>query len=143
MTVVAAVLAAAPVTAVRDGVRGLRGADAGKLYLACGTGKSLVYLRIVQEVAPGPALIVVSVPTIALVDQILRDWRRDAMSDFSALAVCSDKSAIDAPIHLEDLTAGVITDPTEVADGPGQLPADESSLPRTYQRARSLMHYIN
>jgi superfamily II DNA or RNA helicase len=104
------------VTAVRDGVRGLLGADAGKLYLACGTGKSIVYLRIVEEVAPGPALIVVSVPTIALVDQILRDWRRDAMSDFSALAVCSDKSAIDAPVHLEDLTAGVITDPAEVAD---------------------------
>ena len=58
----------------------------------------------------------VSVPTVALVDQVLREWRRDAVVTFSALAVCSDETAIDAPVHLEDLTAGVITDPIEVAD---------------------------
>jgi predicted helicase len=100
----------------RDGVRGLRDGGAGQLRLSCGTGKTLMYLRIAEQVAPGPALIVVATPTVALVDQILRDWRGDAVVDFAALAVCSDDTLIDAPVHLEDLTAGVTTDPGDVAD---------------------------
>src|SRR4051812_38237978 len=88
--------------------------------MACGSGKSLVFLRIVEElveeIAPDPTLVVIAAPTVALVDQLLREWRRDAVSEFSALAVCGDKTAIDAPIHLEDLTAGVVMDPAEVTD---------------------------
>jgi predicted helicase len=62
--------------------------------------------------------------TVALVDQILRDWRGDGVLDFTALAVCSDDTTVDAHVNLEDLTAGVTTDPGDVADwlrsGPGR-----------------------
>lgn len=90
--------------------------DAAQLHMACGTGKTLVALRAAEQVAPGDALIAVGVPTVALVDQVLREWRADAAKPFSALAVCQDDSMIDAPVHLDDLSAGATTDPAEVID---------------------------
>lgn len=96
--------------------------DAAQLHMACGSGKTLTALRIAERVAPGPALVVVAAPTVALIDQVLREWRTAAEQPFSALAVCSDDTAVDAPVHLDDLTAGATTDPVEVADWLEQTP---------------------
>lgn len=108
--------------AVEAAGRDLTDHDAAQLHMACGTGKTIVELRVAEQVAPHDGLIVVAVPTIALVDQVLREWRTDTERPFAALAVCSDDTAVDAPVHLADLTASVTTDPDEVADWIGATP---------------------
>lgn len=60
-----------------------------QLRMACGTGKSLVAFWIAQRMRA--RTVVVFVPSIALVAQILTEWRR-ADPRLRTLAVCSDPS---------------------------------------------------
>ena len=67
-----------------------------KLILPCGTGKTRVSMRIVEELCSDGDLAVVLVPSIALIGQVrlaylqgLRAAKRDTVS----IAVCSDKTA--------------------------------------------------
>ena len=65
----------------------------GRLILPCGTGKTRISLRIVEELTPAGELAVVLCPSIALVAQIRREYLQNAASPLRALAVCSDESA--------------------------------------------------
>ncbi len=67
-----------------------------KLILPCGTGKTRVSMRIVEQLCSDSDLAVVLVPSIALIGQVrlaylqgLRAAKRDTVS----IAVCSDKTA--------------------------------------------------
>ena len=65
----------------------------GKIILPCGTGKTRISLRIVEELtSPGELSIVLS-PSIALVAQLRREYLQHAEIDIRALAVCSDVTA--------------------------------------------------
>ncbi len=75
---------------------GRRGAIQCKLILPCGTGKTRVSMRIVEELCSDGDIAVVLVPSIALIGQVrlaylqgLRAAKRDTVS----IAVCSDKTA--------------------------------------------------
>ena len=65
----------------------------GKIILPCGTGKTRISLRIVEELAQSGELAVVLCPSIALVAQIRREYLQHAQVPIRALAVCSDQSA--------------------------------------------------
>ena len=65
----------------------------GKIILPCGTGKTRISLRIVEELTPPGQLSIVLCPSIALVAQIRREYLQYAESDIRALAVCSDETA--------------------------------------------------
>ena len=65
----------------------------GKIILPCGTGKTRISLRIVEELALPGELAVVLCPSIALVAQIRREYLQYANSPIRALAVCSDQTA--------------------------------------------------
>ena len=80
-----------------------------KLILPCGTGKTRVSMRIVEELCSDGDLAVVLVPSIALIGQVrlaylqgLRAAKRNTVS----IAVCSDK------------TAGLVTSEEKPADDP-------------------------
>ena len=91
--------------AVAESVRILRGhkrADSGglpvgqargKIILPCGTGKTRISLRIVEELSRPGELAVVLCPSIALVAQIRREYLQYANVPIRALAVCSDQTA--------------------------------------------------
>ena len=67
-----------------------------KLILPCGTGKTRVSMRIVNELCPDGTLAVVLVPSIALIGQVRRaylDGLRAADRATTTIAVCSDKTA--------------------------------------------------
>lgn len=75
--------------ALTDVVRGLAGADRGKLIMACGTGKTFTALRIAEKLAPrGHVLFLV--PSLSLLSQSLREWTAEAAKPIHSLAVCSD-----------------------------------------------------
>ena len=65
----------------------------GKIILPCGTGKTRISLRIVEELTPPGELSIVLCPSIALVAQIRREYLQHAQSRLRALAVCSDETA--------------------------------------------------
>ena len=65
----------------------------GKIILPCGTGKTRVSLRIVEELTPAGELSIVLCPSIALVAQIRREYLQHAGKSIRALAVCSDETA--------------------------------------------------
>ena len=70
-----------------------RGEARGKIILPCGTGKTRISLRIVEELTGRGELSVVLCPSIALVAQIRREYLQHSRVPLRALAVCSDETA--------------------------------------------------
>ena len=65
----------------------------GKIILPCGTGKTRISLRIVEQLAEPGDVSIVLCPSIALVAQIRGEYLRYTEKTIRALAVCSDKTA--------------------------------------------------
>ena len=65
----------------------------GKIILPCGTGKTRISLRIIEELTPPGGLSIVLCPSIALVAQIRREYLQHTDKGVRAMAVCSDKTA--------------------------------------------------
>ncbi|KOU80358.1 hypothetical protein ADK61_09280 [Streptomyces sp. XY66] len=96
-------------------IAGLANGNPGQLHAACGSGKTFMALRAVEELVPGDGLIVLLAPSLALVAQILREWLDAAMVGFRSMAVCSDEKVSDVPVRTEDLEVPVSTDPAVIA----------------------------
>ena len=125
----------------------------GKIILPCGTGKTRISLRIVEELSPPGGLSVVLCPSIALVAQIRREYLLNRESPIRALAVCSDETAGYNPkkedqrntfeevtadssnVSAEEIKGKVTTDPAEIARWIGEGQEDErvSVIFGTYQ----------
>ena len=71
----------------------LKGEARGRLILPCGTGKTRISLRIVEELTSPGQVSIVLCPSIALVTQIRREYLQNAKKTIDVLAVCSDQSA--------------------------------------------------
>ena len=95
----------------RSGSGGLPvGQARGKIILPCGTGKTRISLRIVEELTLPGELSIVLCPSIALVAQIRREYLQHAETDIRALAVCSDETAGYDP--KKESTRNTAADPT-------------------------------
>jgi len=74
-----------------DAVRkGLAEADRGKLIMACGTGKTFTGLKIAEDMVGAGGNVLVLLPSLALVNQTIREWTIDSQTPLRAYAVCSD-----------------------------------------------------
>ena len=112
--------------AVADVLKGLKTADRGKLIMACGTGKTLVSLkiaeRLVKKKPKREGLILLLVPSLALLSQVLREWTAQADRLAQIFAVCSDakagKDEEDTPIS--ELGMAPTTNSEKLADGLAQ-----------------------
>lgn len=102
--------------------KGLHTTDRGKLVLACGTGKTFTSLRIAEKLAGKNKRVLYMVPSLALMSQTVREWKNDAVADFTAFSACSDvkvgrRTATDdtIDISLNDLAFPATTDPEKLA----------------------------
>ena len=82
----------------------------GRIILPCGTGKTRISLRIVEQLTPPGGLSIVLCPSIALVAQIRREYLLYAEKSIRALAVCSDVTAGYDP--KKESTRNTAEDPT-------------------------------
>lgn len=82
----------------------------GKIILPCGTGKTRISLRIVEQLTQLGELSIVLCPSIALVAQIRREYLQYTTTRLRALAVCSDVTAGYDP--KKEGTRDTISDPT-------------------------------
>lgn len=73
--------------AVREG---LAAADRGKLIMACGTGKTFTGLKIAEDMVGAGGNVLVLLPSLALVNQTIREWTIDSQTPLRSFAVCSD-----------------------------------------------------
>ena len=125
----------------------------GRIILPCGTGKTRISLRVIEELTPPGELSIVLCPSIALVSQIRREYLQNAAVPIDALAVCSDVTAgydpkkegkrnatLDPTVDNSNVSASevkgrVTTDAGEIADWMGQIASDNSIkvLIGTYQ----------
>ena len=84
--------------------------------MACGTGKTLVGLWAAERLDAKRTLVLL--PSIALLDQTLREWTANASEPFARLAVCSDETVAGADqfvSHTAELGLPVTTDAAQIA----------------------------
>ena len=98
----------------------------GRIILPCGTGKTRISLRIVEELTPPGQTSIVLCPSIALVAQLRREYLQHGANPVNALAVCSDETA--GYNSRPDQVADLSKDPTR--DG-SNVSADEIKGPVT------------
>lgn len=68
--------------------------DRCKAIMACGTGKTLMSLRLVEDwMQDGPGTVLFCAPSISLVGQSMREWMGQSRVPLSPLVVCSDSKA--------------------------------------------------
>ena len=90
--------------------------DRCKAVMACGTGKTLMSLRLAEDwMQDGPGTVLFCAPSISLVGQSMREWMAEARVPMSPLVVCSDSRASrrdDAlPMTLVDFEYPATTNP--------------------------------
>ena len=129
--------------AIRAIEEGFATHDKGRIYMACGTGKSLVGLWVVQKLQCKYTLVLV--PSIALVDQMFREWANNTdFYTFRPIFVCSDDTVgkkrknDDEDMSVSELGFPVTTDPTRILE----LLKKEPNVPKiifsTYQSSPKL-----
>lgn len=94
--------------------------DRGRLIMACGTGKTFTALRLAEQETEERGLILVLVPSIALVNQTLNEWNTFAKKPLAAICVCSDATASkkkndDSDEDTIDLAQPATTNPVSIA----------------------------
>lgn len=97
-------------------MNGFKNVDRGKVIMACGTGKTLVSLRIAEEFfkkKKTPSTILFLAPSISLLSQNIMEWGQNKKSSYMALAVCSDAKVgkkDDDEVQVTDLAIPASTD---------------------------------
>lgn len=95
----------------------LKKADRCYIVMACGTGKTLTSLKIAEQL--NPQSIVVFVPSLALINQIMKEWLSNTeFHAIDSLVVCSDSAATrgaeDTSVLFEPIDFKVTTSPQDV-----------------------------
>ncbi len=105
---------------INDVIEKLSVEDRGKIIAACGTGKTLTSLWIVEAMKAETVLFLA--PSIALVKQTLESWADQAKVTFTYLCVCSDNTVSsnisddETDISVSQLGVPVTTDVDKIAD---------------------------
>ncbi len=114
--------------ALDNTVSGFRNNDRGQLIMACGTGKTLVSLRVAEKVAPKTGLILYLVPSITLIQQSMRAWSENRKASSYYIGVCSDKSVSGEDGSITELECPVSTRPDDLKQYIGNRPTDKMTV---------------
>ncbi len=100
-------------------VNGLATGGRGRLVMPCGTGKSVVALWAAESLAGMGGRVLYLVPSIALMDQVMREWATQRDISHRYLGVCSDakvgRRSSDEGASLSELAMPVTTDVAMIA----------------------------
>lgn len=117
-------------------------ADRGKLFMACGTGKTFTALKIAESCAGKNKRVLFLVPSLALASQTITEWSIETTTPIHAFAVCSDvdvgkrKASEDdiAEVNTHDLAYPATTDAKKLAEkNQHQYPDKMTVIFSTYQ----------
>lgn len=87
-----------------------------KVIMACGTGKSLLSIRIIDSIVSEGEIALFFAPSLALINQMLREFFRESQSEsYKVFAVCSDsKVGNDEDLRAKDIDIPVISSPSNL-----------------------------
>jgi superfamily II DNA or RNA helicase len=89
---------------------------------ACGTGKTLMSAHSTAELLTGKlGFVLVVCPTLGLLEQTYRTWRREAPFEFTSIAVCSVHLRDSEDIRSDELSMQSTTSPERLAEWRAQL----------------------
>ena len=95
----------------RDAVKQINAAlqanDRCKAVMACGSGKTLMSLRLAEDRCEGGDVLFCA-PSIALVAQAMREWTNQARTELRTLVVCSDAKA--SKVNDSDFVLDTVAD---------------------------------
>lgn len=74
--------------------------DRCSVFMACGTGKTLMALRAAEELCPGGTVLFLA-PSISLVSQSMRAWSNEVREKINPYVICSDSTASDLGADVE------------------------------------------
>lgn len=129
---------------IRDG---LATADRGKLIMACGTGKTFTALKVAEDLAGKGGRVLLLVPSLALMQQTVREWSIDSGVPLRSFAVCSDtqvgvrRGRVDdlADIDIHDLEVPATTDSAKLAAKATSADAERMTVVfSTYQSIQAI-----
>ncbi len=125
----------------------------GRIILPCGTGKSRIALRIVEELTEVGDVSAVLCPSIALVAQLRREFLAHAKKPIRVIAICSDETAgsgsdlsTDPTLDIGQTSASevkglVTTDPNKIAKWMDEIAQSKDRLGiifSTYQSSHQI-----
>ena len=96
-------------------LQGFKNHEKGQLYMACGTGKTLVGLWLAEQLKSQHTLVLV--PSISLVSQLYQEWVANSTTSFIPIFVCSDPTVNEKDqmvTSLYELGFPTTTDPGEI-----------------------------
>ncbi len=104
--------------ALEDVLAGFKEHDRGKLIMACGTGKTLLSVKIAERILRGQGgNVLFLAPSLALISQTLREWSAQFSPEARFFAVCSDtkvgRESEDISVH--ELAIPATTDSDRLA----------------------------
>ena len=119
--------------AVSDVLKKLPHNDRGQLIMACGTGKTLTALRIAEKWAGVGKLILYLVPSIALINQTMREWSENAILKHTYIGVCSDTTVgvntkDDEEVSISELSIPPTTDAKQLKNQLKCLPKNTMNV---------------
>ena len=100
----------------------------GQLIMACGTGKTLVSLRVAEKVVPAGGIVLYLVPSITLIQQSMRAWSENRTAGQYYIGVCSDKTVSGEDGSITELECPVSTDPNDLKRYLGGRPKDRMTV---------------
>ncbi len=111
--------------AIHDCLKGLQDHDRGRLTMACGSGKTLVSLKIAEQLLPRGGRVLYATSGIGLVGQTRREWLNQGQDDMTSIVVCSDKDAgkqDENALRTGEQTAPVTTNPELITNKINNFP---------------------
>ncbi len=102
------------------------GTARGRIILPCGTGKSRIALRLIEELTEPGQVSAILCPSIALVAQLRREFLIHSTRPLVALAVCSDQTAARGSDLSKDQTADLSH--TSARDVKGRVTTDAGEI---------------
>ena len=92
--------------------------DRGQMIMACGTGKTLVSIKMAESMVGKGGLVLYAVPSISLMHQAIRHWSEQRGIPHGYIGVCSDPNVSygeKTDIPIAEMEIRVTTDPDRVA----------------------------
>lgn len=130
---------------IANTLKGFETNDRGKLIAACGTGKTLTSLWIVEEMKSNVVLFMA--PSLALIKQTLESWSEQSKEPFVYLCVCSDKTVSDeidnGDIHTQDMGVPVTTSISDISEFLKRPAKVRKIIFSTYQSLDVLAKVVN
>lgn len=131
---------------INDVISGFKENNRGKVISACGTGKTLTSLWIMEQLNNINTVLFV-VPNLSLISQTLKEWSTQASSPFSYICVCSDctvSNGIDDNSNsIAELPFLVTTNPENICEFLRHKSNFKKIIFSTYQSLDALAFAIN